>query len=286
MRPRVKKRRPPKTQVKRPSRKPRDLSGKYWDVTHQPLQCLAFLLPMVVAYEAGMALAHGNGPLDERPRLAAQQLIYWALSLIGFPDVYFYLPGFVLLGTLLLWHLVKRYPWKVSWIAIGGMAAESILLALGLLLLDQLNPPMPTTPIAVAEPAGGGAWLAAGPPLQAGVIGRDLPAMDNLLLNIGAGLYEELVFRLIAVSALWTLFLNVIRWREVTSVALAVVFSSLLFAAHHFQYFGGQFQWSTPLFAFYAACGAYLAAVFVMRGFGLAVGCHAFYNVVAWFIGR
>jgi hypothetical protein len=266
MRPRVKKRRPPKTQVKRPSRKPRELSDKYWDVTHQPLQCLAFLLPMVVAYEAGMALAHGNGPLDERPRLAAQQLIYWALSLVGFPDVYFYLPGFALVGILLLWHLLKRYPWKVSWPAVGGMAAESVVLALPFLFFNWL----------IRERQG----------MQAVVNGENLSEFDSLLLSFGAGLYEELVFRLIAVMALWALFLKVIRWREVTSVALAVVFSSLLFAAHHFQYFGGQYSWSTPLFAFYAACGAYLAAVFVMRGFGLAVGCHAFYNVVAWFIVR
>jgi membrane protease YdiL (CAAX protease family) len=282
MRPRPKKRTPPKTQVKRPTPKPRELSGKYWDMTHRPLQCLVFLLPIIVAYEAGMAIAHGNEPLDARPRLAAQQLIYWAFSLIGVPDVYFYLPGFVLVGTLLLWHLVKRYPWKVSWPTVAGMAGASVLLAGGFLLLYRVVPPMPVKQAAAALVSGGGAAM----PLQAGLAAHDLSALDNLLLDIGAGLYEELVFRLVLVSALWTLFHKVIRWREVTSVALAVVISSLLFAAHHFESFGGQDPWSTPRFAFFAACGAYLAAVFVARGFGLAVGCHAFYNVATLLIGH
>ena len=45
-------RKPPKTLARKPARKRPGASDHYWDITHRPLQCLVFLLPMVLAYTA------------------------------------------------------------------------------------------------------------------------------------------------------------------------------------------------------------------------------------------
>ncbi|MBN2563479.1 MAG: CPBP family intramembrane metalloprotease [Phycisphaerae bacterium] len=251
-------RRPPKTQTRRPSKKRPSLSDRYWDITHRPLQCLMFLLPMVLAYEIGMAVSHGNVPVDEQPGLAAKQLLDWLFSLFGATGVY--LPGFALIVVLLVWHIASHHPWKVSWYSLVGMASESIVLAVPVLLLNEL--------------------IGRSPPLQGVAGGPAVSALDNLLLSIGAGIYEELVFRLIVISLLTLLLIDIGHMKQVPGVALAVILSSLMFAAHHYPPIGAD-AWSTSRFAFQAAAGAYLAAVFVVRGFGLAVGCHAVYDIIA-----
>ncbi len=101
------------------------------------------------------------------------------------------------------------------------------------------------------------------------------------MLSVGAGIYEELLFRLIIISLLTLLLIDIFRMKQVFGVALAVIISSLLFALHHYPPIGVD-KWSTSEFAFRAAAGAYLAAVFVLRGFGLAVGCHIIYDVIAF----
>lgn len=249
-------RRPPKTQTRRPPKKSGPASDAYWDVTHRPLQCLVFLIPIVLAYQVGMALAHSNTPIDQRPALAAEQLLLWFFSLFGATGAY--LPGAALVVVLLVWHIASQDPWKVATQPILGMAGESILLAVPLLFLHR--------------------WL---PGLMSLVTGDGPSAMDNLLLSIGAGIYEELVFRLIVISLINLLLVDILKVRQVAAVAIAVIVSSLLFGLHHYPPIGAD-PWSTSEFAFRTAAGAYLAAVFVLRGFGLAVGCHIVYDVIAF----
>ena len=67
---------------------------------------------------------------------------------------------------------------------------------------------------------------------------------------------------------------------SIAGIALTVIVSSLLFAAHHY-YPIGRDPMTAASFAFRAAAGAYLAAVYVFRGFGLAVGSHVVYDAVA-----
>lgn len=259
MAPRTGRRVVPKTQTRRAGKKREEAATGYWDVTHQPLQCLVFLLPMIFAFEVGMALVYQDIPLDQRPGLAAQQLLQWFFSLFGVKGLY--LPGIALVAVLLAWQLASTHPWKIQWHAMWGMAGESILLAIPVLLLNEL--------IHQAEP------------LQAVVPAAAVGAFDNLLLSIGAGIYEELVFRLMLIALINFVLIDVLRVKQAPGVALAVIASSLLFAAHHYPPIGAD-QWATGEFAFRAAAGAYLAAVFVLRGFGLAVGCHVVYDVIAF----
>ncbi|HWL94014.1 MAG TPA: CPBP family glutamic-type intramembrane protease [Phycisphaerae bacterium] len=263
MRKRSNRRKPPRTQIRRVRKARPALSDAYWDVTHRPLQCLVFLLPLVILYEAGMAYFYRDGPVAMRPSLAAEELIFWFFSLFGGTGAY--LPGAVLLVVLLGWHIAGHYPWKTNGQALAGMFGESVLLAIPLFLLHgQL-----ASLHAVAD-GGAGFWSM-----------RPPAAVQELLLSVGAGIYEELVFRLIFIGLLNLLLINICGMKQVAGVAATVVLSSLLFALHHYPPIGSD-TWSASQFAFRAAAGAYLAAVYVLRGFGLAVGCHTMYDVFAF----
>lgn len=256
-------RKAPKTQVRRATRKPPVLSENYLDVSQRPLQCLVFLLPMVLAYEVGMALLHYRLPAEQRPTLAAQQLLRWFFSLFGATG--YYLPGAALVVVLLAWHMASRNPWKVRAGVAAGMAGESVVLALPLLILNEWLPNLRSVALAGVE---------------AGSLREQL---DNLLLSVGAGLYEELVFRLIIITLVTMLLTDICRFNQITGVAVAVIVSSLLFSLHHYRPIGTD-PWSLQEFVFRTAAGAYLAAVFVLRGFGLAVGCHITYDVIAFLL--
>lgn len=217
---------------------------------------------MVIAYEAGIIMLHGSTPEYARPSLAAKQILQWFFSLFGATG--FYLPGAALLVVLFVMHIASHQPWKVLPQPLLGMAGESVLLAIPLLFLNRWLPSLwAITSASGVENA------------------RVADGLDNLLLSVGAGLYEEMVFRLIVITLITIVVVDIARVRQVTGVALAVIVSSLLFAAHHYHPIGAD-AWSSKEFAFRAAAGAYLAAVFVVRGFGLAVGCHVIYDVMAF----
>ena len=70
------------------------------------------------------------------------------------------------------------------------------------------------------------------------------------------------------------------------SIILAVVISAALFSAHHHIFFvNGRFGagevFSLGRFMFRTLAGVYFAVLFAVRGFGVAAGTHAFYNIIA-----
>lgn len=255
---RTQRRKPPKTQSRRTRRKSAPAPTTYRQITRQPLQSLAFLIPLILAYEIGTALTMGAGAPAQRRDLAATQLLQWFFGLFGASGAY--LPGILLVVALLGWHIAARLPWKIHGQALVAMAAESILLALPLLGLNWF----------LANVGTGGM-------LQAITAG----SFEDLRLSIGAGIYEELVFRMIVIELITFLAHDVARLKQSAAVAVAVILSSLFFAVSHHEPIGSD-QWDAGRFAFRAAAGAYLAAVYVLRGFGLAVGGHVVYDVIAF----
>ena len=110
------------------------------------------------------------------------------------------------------------------------------------------------------------------------------PLLDRIALGIGAGLYEELVFRLILISVILMVGADLLHFDRKNVVILAVAASSLLFAAHHHRPFGAD-PFEPTRFVFRNLAGAYLSAIFWYRGYALAAGCHCAYNVCLIFLG-
>jgi membrane protease YdiL (CAAX protease family) len=113
--------------------------------------------------------------------------------------------------------------------------------------------------------------------------------LADIVTGIGAGIYEELLFRLILICAIMLLLQDVIGINQHSAVIIAVLLSAALFGAHHhFDFLTGRanqsdlFDWSK--FAFRTTAGVYFAALFAIRGFGITAGTHAFYDIIATLI--
>ena len=107
----------------------------------------------------------------------------------------------------------------------------------------------------------------------------NLKSPAELFLALGAGVYEELVFRLLMVGGGSLLLQKVCRWSPALSVGVCLAASSLLFSAvHHMGPLGEPFD--GYVFTFRAICGLLLAVVYLTRGFGVAVWTHSLYNAL------
>ena len=227
----------------------------YLRQTHRPLVCLVFLLPWVFAYELGTFLVGATSDATQ-PHVVAYLLLEHFFQLFG--GTALYLPGFALVAILLVWHVAARDKWSLRWQTLAGMLAESSVLALPLLLFNQVLASHPAS----APTAG---WA------------------QEFVLAIGAGNYEELLFRLICITLLSIVFVDLVKMNSSTAMVLMVLISSMLFAGHHYRPLG-DLEFEVTGFLFRTAAGTYLATLFVVRGFGIAVGCHAIYDliVVTW----
>jgi membrane protease YdiL (CAAX protease family) len=100
----------------------------------------------------------------------------------------------------------------------------------------------------------------------------------GLVLAIGAGIYEELVFRLICFTVLNILLIDLLRVARRPAYLLIVASTSILFAAYHYwSPFSPPFRWSDCIFRTLA--GVYFGLLFMFRGFGITVGTHAAYDI-------
>ena len=100
---------------------------------------------------------------------------------------------------------------------------------------------------------------------------------------LGAGVYEEALFRLVLVPVLFGV-LRLLQTPQVLASALAVTASALLFSlAHHAGTPGEAFTWFAFVFRWMA--GVFFAWVFVIRGFGVAVGTHTAYDILVGWVG-
>jgi hypothetical protein len=100
-----------------------------------------------------------------------------------------------------------------------------------------------------------------------------------LILSIGAGVNEEIVFRLILIGVLNYAFADFAGLADRTAVALAVLFSSVLFSAAHYVGSHGD-----PLelisFTYRLLAGAIFAGIYKWRSFAVAVYTHAIYDII------
>jgi len=127
--------------------------------------------------------------------------------------------------------------------------------------------------------------------LEAAVYALTLGALVSLLVDhllglglgapsvisaLGAGVHEELVFRLALIAGLVALAQPL---GPRAAVAVAIAASSLLFAAAH--HVGAQGEpWTAHAFAFRAVAGVAFGAIFWFRSLAHAVYAHVFYDLL------
>jgi hypothetical protein len=105
----------------------------------------------------------------------------------------------------------------------------------------------------------------------------DLGLPARLMLSLGAGLYEELLFRVLLVGTLAWLGHRLFGWRPWGAGLVAALLGALVFSAFH--YVG---PYGDPLrvysFVFRTIAGLAFSALFLVRGFGITAWTHALYD--------
>lgn len=219
---------------------------------HRPVSSLAFLLPLVIVYEFGTWWVSPDPAAADESRVIAFRILNRFLALFGATEVY--LPGLALLAILAAWHVATSDTWRFRRRTIGLMTLESLLLAIPLVVWSNII----------------GSLLSAG--------GGEHTVLDDLLLSVGAGIYEELLFRLMLISLLCIVLINLAKVPEGPAIFVIVLISAATFSLYHYL---GQEPFAWSMFFFRAFAGGYLAGIFILRGFGITVGCHVMYNVLA-----
>lgn len=223
----------------------------YFSDSRDLLTSVILILPLFVAYQIGVLMTGGL-------RNGVDFMTSALMSLVGYSLLgYLAVNGAVLLALLVVVAIARRrgryrpgiWKWMLLESAVYafffGAAVTTLIRGLGL-----------------------GALLAS-----------DYSPANALVLSIGAGLYEELVFRLGLMGAIYWLLASPLRRHPAVSAAVAVVVSSLVFSGiHHVGSLGEVFTVSAFTFRFFA--GMLFALIYQLRGLGVVVYTHAIYDII------
>jgi len=236
------------------------IQGGYLPATRHPWPNFLFLLPLLLAYEGGVLWLGGTQP--HVIRNGADAWLRWALEAFGLQQLY-WTPA-LLAALFLYWSWVRRADRPDDLVGVTtGMAIESVAFALGLWGISRGLGPLLD---------GFGIELRAGP------LTATEQAIGQVITFVGAGIYEEMLFRLLLFCSLdW--LLGWVGLPSPLALLLAAGASATLFsAAHHIGPFGEPFH--GYVFLFRTLAGLYFALLLKLRGFGIVAGAHACYDVL------
>jgi hypothetical protein len=249
----------------------------YLERTSRPIYALLFLLPFIIFYELGTIFINTDVLYQSQVRVVAFVWLQQGLEYIGLGGKFAWIAPPLVVVIILLWlQVTSRKGWNFITTDVIPMAIECILFAIPLLVLSLfLNSSVRTNSSVVLDANVNAA------------VSRSVLA--DVVTGIGAGIYEELIFRLILICILMIIFQDLARIDHSNAIILSVFVSAALFSAHHHIIFldgrftsAAPFAW--PVFVFRTVAGIYFATIFAIRGFGITAGTHGFYDILATLI--
>ena len=241
----------------------------YLERSRHPTYGILFALPLLLLYELGATwMNRGQGDIV---RNGADVAVRRMLSAIGVSSTLAVSAVLIAIGLLVVIREQRREPVALERSVFAWMLAESAGLAL---IFGTVVGGLTTAVlrrIGHLAPTGD-------EPMLALVAQAELGLSRTLVLSLGAGLYEELVFRVLLVPLLAGVLLVTGRVGRNTAWGVAVFVASLLFSwAHYVGPFGDPWALGSFLFRFLA--GALFCLILVLRGFGIVTWTHALYDV-------
>jgi hypothetical protein len=229
-----------------------DRSG-YLAESERPWGSLCFLLPLMAVYglyAAGVIGAQSGGP-PANQHITAFLLVEELFEMLGATGRH--LPAVALAVLLLIGQVARKNPWTLHVSTLIGMAAESLFWGLPLVVLG---------------------W----------VMARYLPLAGSgthgniVVLALGAGIYEEMLFRLIGVNFLNTLLRKGFGLPRSVAIPSILILSGVGFSLYHYLSPSEQFAWRP--FLFRTLAGGYFGLLYLLRGFGVTAGSHSAYDLI------
>ena len=103
--------------------------------------------------------------------------------------------------------------------------------------------------------------------------------LQNVTLAVGAGIYEEILFRVVLIFCFNYIISLVFQWKSYSKNILSVFFSSIFFSLFHFiGEFGDYYSFDIFMVRFLA--GIYLGILYCSRGFGITAWTHSLYDLI------
>jgi len=97
------------------------------------------------------------------------------------------------------------------------------------------------------------------------------------MLSLGAGLYEELLFRVLLVGSVAWAGRRLLGWWPLVAGIWAALFGAVVFSGFHYiGPYGDQFTLYS--FVFRTIAGLAFSALFLLRGFGITAWTHGLYD--------
>jgi membrane protease YdiL (CAAX protease family) len=225
-------------------------TSDYWSISKDLFHSFLLVLPLFVVYQIGVLSTGGavNG-VDFTTRTL------FALTR-GDIRLYIGFQVFVLAGLLFVLKMLpnkKRlhagiWAWVIVESAVYAFFLSGVITSI-LTGIFHISPPL------VVGPSAG----------------------SKIILSIGAGFFEELVFRLILLSSLVALLQSMHVPRGLSAIVGVLVSSFIFSAAHYIGPTGEALVLYSFLFRFMA--GILFAGLFWTRGFAVAVYTHAIYDI-------
>jgi hypothetical protein len=237
--------------------------GSYWEVSRAPRYSLLFALPLLLLYQilAMLEPVGSQGSLRNGADVILESLF---IALAGRQGPLLFM---VCLITGGLWLVVRDVRRRGKGGRLRGtvftlMLAESTALALGFGIAVAALTSQFVRPPAMIAPA-------------------QIDTLDwwsRLMLSVGAGIYEELLFRVVLVAALARIGHAVLQWRPAIAGLWATLLGAMLFsAAHYVGPYGDRLTLYSFIFRMIA--GVFFSALYLLRGFGITAWTHALYDL-------
>jgi hypothetical protein len=251
----------------------------YWAASRAPRYSVLFALPLLILYEVLAALL--AGPQGSGVRNAADVLVKAPfVALAGARGPVYFAALVIAVCVALVWRDVRRSGGPIRGRVFALMLAESAALAVVCGVVVSLVTAQLLGVLGGAAPA---AAALPGLAVQGGAAaGGDIAKLGwttRAMLSLGAGLYEELVFRVLLVSGLAVGARRLLGAKPLAAGAFAVVVGALLFSAVHYVGALGD-TFTLRSFAFRAVAGLFFSALYVLRGFGITAWTHAIYDML------
>ncbi len=228
----------------------------YWTYARSPFQSTVIVVPVLLIYELGVFFFNRSDMLGLRN--GADVLLRYFFGWFGVYGFYAFAISLLIILLVVLWlEYTREGALELRPRFLGAMLLEGGLYgALLFVLLSRF----------------------ASLELQRGGSGG-ISVVQQIILALGAGIYEEFVFRVLIISGVTMLLVSVAQWQRWGAYVVAGLVSALVFSAFHYiGYYGEIFQMRS--FLLRGLAGLLLSLMYILRGFGVTVYAHIVYDLI------
>ena len=225
----------------------------YWRSTRSPLYSFLFTIPLFLIYEIGIFLTSSDDMFVLRN--GADALMRQILATFGITGLY-WVGVIFFIGFIIAFILQRKY-WEETQIHSDYfllMMVESVGWSVLIYFL------MTNVYLLLMNPTGS-------------------MLVQQVTLAVGAGIYEEFLFRVLLIAGISVILGFIFQWSEKTRNWAAMVIAAGIFSSFHFIGEYGDF-FSFNIFMVRFLAGIALGTLCFLRGFGITAWSHAVYDLI------